>query len=113
MPEPDPKAVALITEGREKTDGFGTTGQAPGTLIPWRHNPKNALYYDSSTRDVVPYSGGCWACVAAAAAELGLGLGLGQGALLLSWGWGRACCGVAWGRAGVGQVAARPCSTPT
>ena len=43
--------------GREKTDGFGTTGQAPDTLITWPHKPLNALYYDSSTRDVVPFTG--------------------------------------------------------
>ncbi|GAB4818402.1 hypothetical protein N2152v2_005448 [Parachlorella kessleri] len=42
--------------GREKTDGFGTTGQAPDTLITWPHKPLNALYYDSSTRDMVPYT---------------------------------------------------------
>lgn len=51
---PDPKL--LITDGREKTDGFGTTGQDPSTLVGWQYRPKNALYYGPG--DVVPYSGG-------------------------------------------------------
>ncbi|PRW50786.1 DGCR14 [Chlorella sorokiniana] len=50
---PDPKL--LITDGREKTDGFGTTGQDPSTLVTWKHNPKNALFYGNQ-KDVVPFS---------------------------------------------------------
>ena len=38
------------------TDGFGTTGQQSSTLISWPHTNKSALYYDSSQRDVVPWS---------------------------------------------------------
>lgn len=33
--------------------------QDPSTLVSWKHNPKNALFYGSQ-KDVVPYSGaGC------------------------------------------------------
>lgn len=38
------------------TDGFGTTGQESQTLLSWPHTNKSALYYDSSQRDVVPYT---------------------------------------------------------
>lgn len=38
------------------TDGFGTTGQQSSTLTSWPHTNKSALYYDSSQRDVVPWS---------------------------------------------------------
>lgn len=38
------------------TDGFGTTGQTSSTLISWPHTNKSALYYDSSQRDVVPWT---------------------------------------------------------
>lgn len=54
-PQPDPKL--MITDGREKTDGFGTTGQAPSTLVLWKHEPKNALFYDSASREGLPFSG--------------------------------------------------------
>ena len=37
-------------EGPHATDGYGTGGQAPGTLTLWRFEPKNALYYDTSER---------------------------------------------------------------
>lgn len=47
----------MITEGRERTDGFGTSGQQPDTLVQWKYEPRNALYYDSSHRDAVPFSG--------------------------------------------------------
>jgi hypothetical protein len=48
----------LLTEaGREKTDGFGTSGQQPDTLIGWPFQPKNALYYDGANREVVPFTG--------------------------------------------------------
>lgn len=56
-PQPDPKL--LITDGRQQTDGFGTTGQQPDTLVPWRYQTKNALYYDGAQREALPYSGGC------------------------------------------------------
>lgn len=66
-PQPDPKL--LITDGREKTDGFGTTGQAPSTLVQWKHEPRNALFYKASCEGL-PYSGaaptsgrGCAACM--------------------------------------------------
>ncbi|EFN56811.1 hypothetical protein CHLNCDRAFT_51586 [Chlorella variabilis] len=53
--QPDP--TLLITDGRERTDGFGTTGQQPDTLVLWKYEPKNTLYYDSSQREALPYSG--------------------------------------------------------
>ena len=40
----------------EPTDGFGTTGQQASTLLSWPHTNKSALYYDSSQRDVVPFT---------------------------------------------------------
>ena len=39
-----------------QTDGYGTTGQDSQTLLSWPHTNKSALYYDSSQRDVVPYT---------------------------------------------------------
>ena len=47
---------ALLTEGRERTDGFGTSGQAPDTLTGWKYTPVNALMYDGSNRDSLPLS---------------------------------------------------------
>lgn len=38
------------------TDGYGTTGQESQTLLSWPHTNKSALYYDSSQRDVVPFT---------------------------------------------------------
>lgn len=38
------------------TDGFRTTGQQSQTLVSWPHTNKSALYYDSSQRDVVPFT---------------------------------------------------------
>ncbi len=78
-PQPDP--TLLITDGRERTDGFGTTGQQPDTLITWKFEPKNALYYDSSSRDVVPFTG--W-CTGAPLAGGSYGLGLGSAGGLCS-----------------------------
>lgn len=52
------QARLLLESGREKTDGFGTTGQEPATLTTRPTHPLNALFYDSSTRDVVAYTGG-------------------------------------------------------
>lgn len=44
-------------DGERPTDGYGTSGQQPDQIVTWRHRPLNALYYDSSNRDVVPYTG--------------------------------------------------------
>eukprot|EP00877_Chromochloris_zofingiensis_P006375 jgi/Chrzof1/1991/Cz10g28320.t1 len=46
----------LLLEGPHSTDEYGTTGQTPSTLITWKHEPKNKLYYDTAQQAVVPYS---------------------------------------------------------
>ena len=51
-PTPDTAANRPASD----TDGFGTTGQPLSTLISWPHTNKSALYYDSSQRDVVPWT---------------------------------------------------------
>ena len=48
IPSNDPKL--LITDGREKTDGFGTTGQPTDTQAGWKYNPINLLMYDGATK---------------------------------------------------------------
>ncbi len=50
------KNAPLLLEGPHATDEFGSSGQAPGTLLPWKHVAKSALYYDSSQRAMLPYS---------------------------------------------------------
>ena len=49
----------LSSDGREKTDGFGTGGQPTDTLIGWRYDPTNALMYYTN-RETVPYTGRGW-----------------------------------------------------
>lgn len=41
------KNQPLKLEGPHPTDGYGTTGQSPSTLLMWKHTPKNNLYYAS------------------------------------------------------------------
>ena len=49
-------ADKVVRRSSVQTDGFGTTGQESQTLVSWPHTNKSALYYDSSQRDVVPYT---------------------------------------------------------
>ena len=50
-------ADRVVRRPAVQTDGFGTTGQESQTLLSWPHTNKSALYYDSSQRDVLPYTG--------------------------------------------------------
>jgi protein DGCR14 len=50
------KNAPLQLEGPHNTDGYGSGGQAPSSLVLWKFEPKNRLYYDSSQQPVVPYS---------------------------------------------------------
>ncbi len=49
-------ADRAVQRPAEPTDGYGTTGQESQTLLSWPHTNKSALYYDSSQRDVVPFT---------------------------------------------------------
>ena len=49
-------ADKVVRRSIAQTDGYGTTGQESQTLLSWPHTNKSALYYDSSQRDVVPYT---------------------------------------------------------
>lgn len=49
-------ADRAVQRAAEPTDGYGTTGQGSQTLLSWPHTNKSALYYDSSQRDVVPFT---------------------------------------------------------
>ena len=51
-----PRADTAASRPASDTDGFGTTGQPSSTLLSWPHTNKSALYYDSSQRDVVPWT---------------------------------------------------------
>lgn len=51
-----PSSIPPTADGREKTDGFGTSGQPTDTLISWRHRPINLLMYDGSTQESLPLS---------------------------------------------------------
>jgi protein DGCR14 len=44
----DKNQPLLLTAGGHSTDEYGTSGQAPSTVLSTQHTPKNALYYDSS-----------------------------------------------------------------
>jgi protein DGCR14 len=44
----DKNQPLLLTAGGHSTDEYGTSGQAPSTVLSTKHTPKNALYYDSS-----------------------------------------------------------------
>ncbi|PNH10664.1 hypothetical protein TSOC_002624 [Tetrabaena socialis] len=59
-PDPrDPATRALLLEGApadRASDGFGSSGQAPMTLLPAAEHPVNNLFYDSSQRPPVPLS---------------------------------------------------------
>lgn len=46
----------LLTDGKERTDGFGTTGQPIDTQTGWKYTPKNMLMYDGSTRNPLALS---------------------------------------------------------
>ncbi|KXZ46600.1 hypothetical protein GPECTOR_42g811 [Gonium pectorale] len=68
-PDPrDPETRRLLLEGppERPSDEFGTSGQAPMTLLPAPEPPINNLFYDSSQRPAVPLS-------AKEAAEVALG----------------------------------------
>ncbi len=150
---PDPKL--LITDGREKTDGFGTTGQVrcwaacrngtpaaaaarcplhsllpasaqaprlpcaarclpcsarlspssalsalclqtaslfcthllqdPSTLVTWKHNPKNALFYGNQ-KDVVPFSG-AWNGMLSAGVSACPIVGMSATGVMARWHW--------------------------
>lgn len=45
-----------LEAGGHDTDEYGSSGQAPSTLVPTRHVPRNALYYDSSQRPTLALS---------------------------------------------------------
>jgi len=46
----------LLTDGRERTDGFGTTGQQPDTQAGWRYQPINLLMYSGGNKASLPLS---------------------------------------------------------
>lgn len=46
------KNQLLLEAAPPETDGYGTSGQKPGSLVLWKHVPKNKLFYDSSQTDV-------------------------------------------------------------
>jgi protein DGCR14 len=46
----DKNAPLLLEAGGHSTDEYGTSGQAPSTVLSTKHVPKSALYYDSSQR---------------------------------------------------------------
>lgn len=46
----DKNRPLLLEAGGHGTDEYGTSGQAPSTVLSTKHAPKNALYYDSSQR---------------------------------------------------------------
>ncbi|KAF8069537.1 Ess2 [Scenedesmus sp. PABB004] len=52
----DHNAPLRLEVGGHATDEYGTSGQAPSTLVPTRHVPKNALYYDSSQQRALALS---------------------------------------------------------
>jgi Nuclear protein Es2 len=43
-----------LTAGLVAAPRFGTGGQPRHAMRPWKHVPKNALYYYPSQRDPVP-----------------------------------------------------------
>jgi protein DGCR14 len=50
------KNAPLLLEGPHATDEYGSSGQAPSSLVLWKFEPKNRLYYDASQQPVLPYS---------------------------------------------------------
>lgn len=44
----DKNQPLLLEAGNHSTDEYGTSGQAPSTVLSTKHTPKNALYYDLS-----------------------------------------------------------------
>lgn len=44
----DKNRPLLLEAGGHSTDEYGTSGQAPSTVLSTKHTPKNTLYYDSS-----------------------------------------------------------------
>ncbi|KIZ04367.1 WD repeat-containing protein 40A [Monoraphidium neglectum] len=50
------KDAPLLLEGPSPTDEYGTSGQAPSSLVLWKFTPKNRLYYDASQQAVLEYS---------------------------------------------------------
>ncbi|KAF6265392.1 nuclear protein Es2-domain-containing protein [Scenedesmus sp. NREL 46B-D3] len=46
----DKNTPLLLEAGGHTTDDYGTSGQAPSTVLSTKHEPKSALYYDSSQR---------------------------------------------------------------
>ncbi|GFR45805.1 hypothetical protein Agub_g7261 [Astrephomene gubernaculifera] len=58
-PDPrDPETRQLLLEGppERPSDEYGSSGQAPMTLLPAPEPPVNCLFYDSSQRPAVPLS---------------------------------------------------------
>ncbi|KAL4537884.1 hypothetical protein Ndes2526B_g04255 [Nannochloris sp. 'desiccata'] len=53
-PSNDP--TLLLTDGKERTDGFGTSGQPIDTQPGWKYTAKNMLMYDGSTRNSLALS---------------------------------------------------------
>uniref|UniRef100_A0A383VKX1 Nuclear protein Es2 n=1 Tax=Tetradesmus obliquus TaxID=3088 RepID=A0A383VKX1_TETOB len=49
----DKNTPLLLEAGGHSTDEYGTSGQAPSTVLSTRHEPKSALYYDSSQRQAL------------------------------------------------------------
>lgn len=60
FPAPQPAeadgTLLLAQSGREKTDGFGTTGQPTDTLVGWKHKSINLLMFDGGTQESLPLS---------------------------------------------------------
>lgn len=44
----DKNKPLLLEAGNHSTDEYGTSGQAPSTVLTTKHTPKNTLYYDMS-----------------------------------------------------------------
>jgi protein DGCR14 len=49
----DKNTPLLLEAGGHSTDEYGTSGQAPSTVLSTKHEPKSALYYDSSQRQAL------------------------------------------------------------
>jgi protein DGCR14 len=52
----DKNRPLLLAAGGHATDDYGTSGQAPSTVLSTRHRPKNALYYDASQQQPLALS---------------------------------------------------------
>jgi len=53
---PSNNPTLLLTDGKERTDGFGTSGQPTDTQTGWKYTAKNTLMYDGSNRNSLALS---------------------------------------------------------